>query len=104
MRCALRKDLTKRPLCVRARLIRRHLERITAQERTLNAIKMANTTLATTPVSSTRSKIAPPAKSARTEEKYMGFGKSFRNYRTAFAGSRPGYRVGQRGSGRCSFT
>jgi hypothetical protein len=38
MRCALRKARTKRPLCPRARRMSRHLERMTAQESTLNAM------------------------------------------------------------------
>src|SRR5208282_5473019 len=50
MRCALRKARTKRPLCPRARRIKRHLERITAQESTLNAMSRRSTDFATGPV------------------------------------------------------
>src|SRR5262249_31693724 len=77
MRCALRKERTKRPLCVRAREISSHLERITAHETTLKAMSTKSTTLATAPVCRTRSRISPPTKNRRTEETCMGFRDAF---------------------------
>src|SRR5713101_2364746 len=87
MRCALRRARTKRALCVRARLIRRHLERITAQETTLKAIRIKSTTLATAPVCRTRSTISPPTKTRKTGEKCMEIGRVlFSDYRTELTG------------------
>src|SRR5271165_2097524 len=76
MRCALRTVRTKRPLCARARLICRHLERMTAQETTLKASKSKSAVFATAPVCITKSTISPPTKKRKTGEACIGLGKT----------------------------
>src|SRR6266850_5254987 len=99
MRWDLRKARMKRPLCTRARLMRRHLERITPQESTLKAIRIKRTTLATAPVWRIRSTISPPTKDARTGEKSMEVRRVLLAIiEQRLTGSRAGYPVGQRGA------
>src|SRR5580698_12536 len=68
-RWALRNARKKRPLCTRARRSKLHLERIIAQEITLNSKRRSRTTLATGPVALTKSTISPPTTTVKSGKK-----------------------------------